>query len=237
MDLQYQHKPDLCALLINTYFEHTQDYTGLTLLKFYQCYRAMVRAKIASFQIQQTLAAEDNLIALQNYISLAHAYTLPSHPTLTITFGLSGSGKTVYTQKLLVETGAIRLRSDIVRTTLSAQNTNKYNIETTKAVYHKLAEIAEMLLETGYSVIIDATNLKRWQREIFSKIAQRLQIPFQMISFDVPIEVLRERITQRLQSANDASEATIDVLEMQLKELEPLTDIEKSCTKESTTSF
>ena len=42
MDLQEQQRPDLAFLFLNTYLQHTGDYAGLKLMRFYLVYRAMV---------------------------------------------------------------------------------------------------------------------------------------------------------------------------------------------------
>lgn len=53
MDLDRSGVSDLGHYLINCYCERTLDYEGLLLLRFYQCYRAMVRAKVAAFQSKE----------------------------------------------------------------------------------------------------------------------------------------------------------------------------------------
>ncbi|NIQ13728.1 MAG: AAA family ATPase, partial [Candidatus Dadabacteria bacterium] len=50
-----------------------------------------------------------------HYLDLAYQYIHPTNPALIITHGLSASGKTTCTQKILEELGAVRIRSDIER--------------------------------------------------------------------------------------------------------------------------
>lgn len=51
-------------------------------------------------------------------------------------------------------------------------------------------------------------------------LAKELKVEFQILTCDAPMDVLRERIMHR---RNDVSEATIDVLEYQMKIHDPLT--------------
>lgn len=222
MDLQHQDYPILSHALINTYLEYTQDYAAIKLLTFYQCYRAMVRAKVAAFQAHP---------ALEAYLRLAESFTQPqSVPTLTIAFGVSGSGKTFYTQDLLLKTRAICLRSDVIRKFLGLAHTARYNLETTHTVYNKMAEYAQMCLQAGYSVIIDATCLQAWERDIFYQLSVRLKISFQILAFNVPVPILEQRIQARLAQGNDFSEADISVLKKQLTAIEPLSALENTFT-------
>ena len=220
MDLERFSYQDLSHLLINRYCEKTFDYEGISLLRFYQCYRAMVRAKVSAFQLEMKLSEEKKLALekdLDHFITLAEHYTKSSSPTLTITFGVSGSGKTFESQKLFLKTGAIRLRSDLFRLQLFPEATHRYSEQATKAVYSALVEKAALLLQAGYSVIIDAACLKQWQRDLFLNLSKALNISFHILALNAPIDVLQERIKTREAQQNDASEATLEVLKKTIK--------------------
>ena len=77
--------------------------------------------------------------------------------------------------------------------------------------------LAEQLLRSQFNVIIDATFLLKWQREIFKDLANRLQVPFRILAFDADLSRLRRRVAQRLSNSHDASDADLEVLESQLK--------------------
>lgn len=227
MDLDRYSASDLGHYLINRYCERTLDYEGLLLLRFYQCYRAMVRAKITAFQLEIPHTAEQKEKLqqdLKQFFDLAERYTQPLCASLTITCGVSGSGKTYESQKLLMKSGAIRLRSDVFRLSLFSNKKERYTQAATQKVYQTLLEQAEMLLHAGYPVIIDAACLKREQRELFFDLAQKLQITFHILALDAPSALLYERIQQR---ANDPSEATIEIVDKQIKEQDPLSEDEK----------
>lgn len=231
MDLDYHQRPDFASLFINQYLEMTGDYAGMTLLRFYQCYRAMVRAKIAAIEFQQSQDRQF-LKEFSKYLSLAKSYTLSCQPKLTLTCGPSGSGKTLYSGFLLQQQFYIRVRSDIVRKKFYSHLANKnqhglYSQDITQKVYRALAEIAQILLEAKLSVIVDATFLTHFQRQIFVDLASRLHVHLQLLLFETPREILVRRIKARLENRQDVSEATEEVLALQLASLEPLTESEK----------
>jgi uncharacterized protein len=53
-------------------------------------------------------------------------------------------------------------------------------------------------------------------------------VPFHILACEAPLDVLRQRITERQASGLDASEATLAVLEQQLGWLEPLSPTERA---------
>jgi predicted kinase len=89
-------------------------------------------------------------------------------------------------------------------------------------VYQHLAALARELLQRGENVIVDSTNLKLWQRELFYSVAQAAGSHCVLLYFSAPKDVLQRRIAQRRAQANDASEADGDVLKWQLAEQEPI---------------
>lgn len=230
MDLEHHDLAPMASYLLDQYCAQTNDYAGIALLNFYKCYRALVRAKVAALQITQhpdkNAYLEKDLGAL---IALAHTYTQTRQPTLTLTHGVSGSGKSVYTETLLMKTGAIRLRSDAIRKHLFQGA--RYSKKTTEAVYSTLYTLAEVLLAAGHSVIIDATFLTQAQRAPFFQLAEKQGTPITLLSFDAPTEILIERIRERLVRKKDISEADETVLIKQLALKEPLTEQELAVTQ------
>ncbi|MFI4937599.1 MAG: AAA family ATPase, partial [Candidatus Berkiellales bacterium] len=234
MDLHHQRYSELSHLFINQYLEASQDYEGIALLPFYECYRAMVRAKVMGLQINQ-LPRDPALRSkyqeeLRDFLTLTQQFIQPKAPQLTITFGLSGSGKTVYTEQLLMQSGALRLRSDVIRKKLFGHEPKAalYSIETTQQLFSHLVNTATILLNAQRAVIIDATFIKRWQRQHFLELAKAFSIPLKILAFDVPLNELQQRIRQRLQQGKDASDADLAVLTSQLQEIEPLTAEEQA---------
>jgi len=240
MDLDDHQQKTLSRHLLNRYLSLTGDYHGLTTLRFYQVYRAMVRAKVASLRLAQTADANETkngLEEIHNYIQIAENYTQPSPVNLIITRGLSGSGKSYLAQQLALNADLIHLRSDIERKRLfglgetdrsdSHINTGIYQRDATHATYEQLYTLAETCLTNGFSIIVDATFLQHSQRALFLALAQQLKCHFRILDCQTTPDIMRQRIQQREQQGTDASEANLQVLEEQLKKQHPLDSNEK----------
>ncbi|MCA9099214.1 MAG: AAA family ATPase, partial [Planctomycetaceae bacterium] len=225
MDLDDHGRADLRRRFLNKYLEETGDFGCLLVLRFYEAYRAAVRAKVDLLRLQQGVESrlEETQIVEEwhRYLDLAESYAEPTAPRLIITHGLSGSGKTFGTERLLDQIDAIRIRSDIERHrgSQTRAESDRYSDRARDAVYDRLADLANEILRAGYSVIVDATFLRFRQRQQFLALAQQWKIPFEILPFDADIDTLRARIRSR---QGDASEATVAVLEEQIKSREPL---------------
>ncbi len=238
MDLQDREQPHLANRFLNTYLESTGDYAGLSVLKFYLCYRAMVRAKVDALRLEQKniLASEEehSLAEFSSYLELAVTYTQAVKPKLIVMRGVSASGKSTVSQQLLDATGAIRIRSDVERKRLfnmleanasTEINAGIYSAQASQQTYTKLLELAEAVIRSGYSVIVDAAFLDAAQRKPFYRLAGSLAVPYIILDVTAPVEVLRKRIVQRKQGVSDAD---LGVLEHQLANSQPLHEAEMS---------
>ncbi len=234
MDLLARGHADRAWLFLNLWLEQTGDYAGLVLLRFYAVYRAMVRVKVAALRAGQTAGAERDaaLGEAHTLLDLATALTRPRPVRLDITHGLSGSGKTTVTRRLMQAPGAIRVRSDVERKRMAGLDALAksgagvgealYAADATQRTYHYLAELAGQLLDAGWPVIVDATFTARWQRELLRDTARAHRAEFRILDFPVPVATLRERIVARARAGGDASEADLGVLQHQLDTEEPL---------------
>lgn len=231
MDLEERGRPDFGHRFLNRYLEISGDYGGLPLLPFYQVYRALVRAKVASIRASQEdpRARRREMATCEKYLDYAERVARPREPRLILLHGLSGSGKSWVAQILLEDTGAIRLRSDVERKRLhglaplarsgSSMTAGIYGEEQTLATYRRLADLAGQVLAAGYPVIVDAASLKAWQRELFRQLARERRIPFLLLDCRACENTLRQRLRSR---SADASEADVAVLEHQILSQDPL---------------
>lgn len=239
MDLDYRGFKPYAWRLLNTYLQQTGDYPGLNILRYYLVYRALVRAKVALLSEQQLSDNAERQRKHEEYtrhIALAERYTQPAKPVLLITHGFSGSGKSHHARKLAEEIGAVHLRSDIERKRLfgfaALDDTNSeagsgiYTADAGRKAYEHLAETAKALLQDGYHVIVDATFLQSSQRRLFLDLAESLKVPLLILDFTASPAALAYRIQQRQQQQDDASEASIEILKMQLVAPEVLTEYE-----------
>jgi aminoglycoside phosphotransferase family enzyme/adenylate kinase family enzyme len=235
MDLQQRGFPNLAYRFLNRYLSKGGDYQGIALLPYYLVYRALVRCKVALLRWQQHQNPQDFQEA-QTYADLATRYSLPKPARLLITHGYSGSGKSTLSAQLAENSSMIHLRSDVERqrllnkarqnTTNNELNQGLYTPEKVLFIYQKLAELAATSLQAGFSVLIDAAFLQSSQRELFAQLASNKKIAFAILDFYAPEQELKRRISQRQHSGTDASEATLAVLEHQLKTAQPLTAVE-----------
>jgi aminoglycoside phosphotransferase family enzyme/predicted kinase len=236
MDLMDRGRADFASRFLNVYLEASDDYGGLEVLRFYRVYRAMVRAKVHALRAAQEgigAAEHERLIAASgDYLELAQRCAQDSQPAIVLMHGLSGSGKSVLAQSLAARVGAIRLRSDVERKRIcglaplassgSSLASGLYSTELTEATYHRLLDLARLGTNAGYPVIVDATFLKRWQRDVFRREANARGMPFVIVDVTAPEATLRERIAARLAAGGDPSEADLSVLTHQLAQNETL---------------
>jgi hypothetical protein len=242
MDLAVRGREDFGWRFVNRYLEHTGDYEGVRLVRYYLVYRALVRAKVAAMRAAQPDAGERERQSLadkcRHHLALAQRFALGAQPVLVIHHGLSGSGKTACSQAVLETLGAIRIRSDVERKrqhglaatepAAAAVGEGIYRRTATLATYARLAGLARACLAGGYPTLIDAAFLERGQREAFRALARELGVPFRIAWFRAPVDVLRERVAQRARRGDDASDAGLAVLDHQLRSIEPLTAEEEA---------
>ena len=242
MDLAERGRPDFGARFRNLYLEETGDYRGLTVLRWYLVYRALVRAKVAVLRAAQSPADSPErrqpLADAEAYIRLAEDFVRPTVPRLLITCGVSGSGKTFGTQPLVDQLGMIRVRSDVERKRLaglpalavsgSGVGTGLYTAEYGRRTKDRLLECAEAIVTAGWSAIIDATFLQFEDRQRFRAAAMRWGVPLVILPFEVDRTTLETRVTARAREGADASEAGLEVLRRQRASREPLRESERA---------
>ncbi len=250
MDLDYHQRRDLARVFLDNWLRQTGDYYGLRLLRYYKVYRATVRAKVFALRCREQRPGDagNDCLAAYGYLELASGYTREAHRgPIIITHGLSACGKTHVTSLLLEIVPAIRVRSDIERkrlfglaTTAHRQNGVKEGIYSTDAddqTYDQLADLAQNIVEAGYPAILDATWLHHRHRQAIYKLGEKLGVPVVILHVTAPEPVLRSRITKRSTTGKDASDATGEVLDHQLKTIEALDEHEQSITVNIDTSL
>ncbi len=237
MDLLHLGYHAYAYRFLNRYLQHTGDYCGTALLRYYLSYRALVRAKVILLRSAQNIDATSCARIHSEYsafANLAERFTKPDQKALIITHGFSGSGKSTYASQLAEQIGALQIRSDIERKRLfgysSQANTGSgigsgiYTHEAETKTYNHLADLADVVLEASFPIIIDAAFLKAEHRKLFQQLAGKCAAKFVIIDFQLCAETLCQRIKQR---HHDPSEATIEVLRQQQQTAQPLSQDEK----------
>ncbi len=215
------------SVLFNQYLLQTGDVDGLPLLPLFLATRAAVRAKtsIASARLEEDADArrafEDRA---REYLKLAVRLGTPVAPRLVAVGGRSGSGKSTLAAALAPAIGgapgAVVLRSDVLRKLLLHRapeehlGADGYTAAVTARVYGAMAGRAADILARGWSVIADATWLDAAAREGIEAVAVGAGVPFDGLWLEAPTSLAAGRLERRV---NDASDATADVLDLQLR--------------------
>lgn len=243
MDLEDKQLTSNANLFVNRYVQQTGDFAGLHVLAYYKAYRAVVRAKIALFVRMQANDPESQAIHWQSYKSCAHLaeqYCTPARPQLVITHGLTASGKTTVAEKLVANAGFIHISSDFERKRLlglAANSQNKSDVyggiyapDVTEKVYEHLLNTAQVILQTGHSVIVDATFIKQHHRKQFSRLAAAENVSFNIVHTYADEKQLIAWLNARQQESNQVSEAREDIYHALKANVESLTDEESAQT-------
>jgi gluconokinase len=146
---------------------------------------------------------------------------------VVILIGFSGSGKS-YIAKFLEKYGYKVLRSDVIRKELAGLKPTEsakapfgkgiYSEDMTEKVYKEMVKRAKDIVAKGGKVVLDASFLKRWQRELVLR-----NFPTATFLWAVaPDEVIIERLKKR---KGDVSDADVSVFQKQKKIFESPTEL------------
>ena len=229
MDLRARGHGDLATALLDGWLAVSGDFDALGVLRFYEVYRACVRAKVAAIRLGQSPAGRAALEdELGRYVQAASRATTPARPCLVLTTGVSGSGKSWLAERLLAPLDAVRIRSDVERKRLAGlapearSGGSIYSEEMNRRTYDRLASLADTALRDGFSVVVDAASLKAGERRAFRQLAGALGVPFRLLEVSAAADTLVRRVAERASRSTDPSEATAEVLSLQLEAREPL---------------
>lgn len=228
IDLLDHQQPALAGWLLSSWLESSGDYAALSVFRFYSVYRTVVRALVAALQGKVTQVARE--------VATARSLVSPRQPTLSITHGWSGSGKTTAAAALVradPHGGTVRVRADVERKRLhglsaltnsaSGVNTGIYSDDAHRRTYDVLFDAAVTSVRNGWSIVVDAAFLRASDRARFAELAATTGCRFAIVDCAAPLSVLQDRIRER---SGDASEATLDVLAAQVAAEEPLSAAE-----------
>lgn len=241
MDLRHRRRNDLGARLLQEWLDWNGDHAGLPLLPWYQAYRALVRAKVAGLRLSQPSLQPAEAKALERdlaaYVHQASEVMRPRRPALLVTHGVSGCGKS-HAASLLRSRGWLHLRSDVERLRLFGRwgvrpearppAAEPYAEMVSSHLYDTvLAGAAAAALDAGEAVVVDATFLRRDQRQRFRALARQAGAGFGILAPEVSPGEARRRIAARRLAGGDPSQADDAVLTEQLQRIEPLTPEER----------
>ena len=231
MDLKARGRADLAAEVVSSWVEATGDHESLAVLPIYEAYRAIVRASIAAIRGGQGDGAARG--EAFEYLDLAERLAVGEPPAMIVTCGMSGSGKSTVAAELVGPLAGVRIRSDVERKRLAGlRPTDRpadavatealYDESCTRRVYDRLATLAGTVLDAGRTVVVDATCIKRWQRDRLAAVALDRGVPLIWVVFDLPTEAVLARLATRQAAGGDPSDASVAVVRRQLAASEPL---------------
>ncbi len=235
MDLDRYGRADLSRKFVEAYVEAGGDSGLARLLNFYKCYRAYVRGKVECFKYDDPYLADKEHImnTARGYFSLAVRYTR-QRPQLIIICGLVGTGKSTTAQSLSRRLGYDVLSSDVIRKTLAGVplkeqhfdefQSGLYSTDFTRRTYDELFRQSQALLREGKSVVLDASFMRRADREKAAAIAYEHQADFKVIECTLDEKTARERLDRRVRRGS-VSDGRWEIYESQRQAFEPVCEL------------
>jgi aminoglycoside phosphotransferase family enzyme/predicted kinase len=219
MELDGASRSDLSQAFVDAYIAATGDEALRELLPFYLCYRACVRGKVLSFQLDEPeISAEQRELSRQQAMELfslaAHYAQGPTSPVLIMVGGLMGTGKSTVAHALQQESGWTLLSSDTLRKRLArldpaqpqpdAFGQGVYRPEWTSRTYDALRTEASAVLAQGRSVLLDASFIRRTSRQMMESVARTYGATILFVECICPPETTLERLAQRWSTRTEA---------------------------------
>jgi uncharacterized protein len=221
MELDGISRNDLSRNFLDAYIEATGDTALREILPFYLSYRACVRGKVSSFQIDEpeVPATQRQLMrdsATELFAQAAYYAHGPVQPVVMLIGGLMGTGKSTLAARLHHELGWTLLSSDVTRKRLAqrlpaqplehAFGQGLYTAEWNERTYAALREEMSGALTGGRSVLLDASFIRRTDRQAIEReaLAHGAQVFF--IECASPPELTLQRLAQRWRQRTGAGE-------------------------------
>ena len=237
MDLDHFGRADLRQAFVFEYIRKSGDAGLCELLRFYQAYRAHIRAKVACFKLDDPFVPADEkaaeLAKAQAYFDLELSYTRHK-PQLFIMVGFTGCGKSSLATELARHLGAFYISSDLTRKKIAGISPTAhggdvvdlglYSPEMTEKVYAAMMEEAEQALAMWHTVILDASFLKRAAREKAVDMARSHNAQFLIVECQLNESELKKRLEKRL-AGTSVSDGTWQVYLSQKPKFEPVTEV------------
>jgi len=155
-------------------------------------------------------------------------------PFLVMICGLTGSGKSTLGRELSERTGMAVINSDVIRKSIAGKSGRQfaaygegiYSATMTARTYKKLARAAEQLIAQGKGAILDASFVRRAQREKLVRLAGKHNIPLLLIHCSASEPTTQERLARRQAQGQDVSDGRWEVFLRQKDAFESFDDID-----------
>jgi uncharacterized protein len=225
MDLSVRGGEPLVKQFLRRYLAKMADGDMPTLLPFYQCYRALVRAKVHALRLGKWNDES------ARYFEFAKRFRWHRfQPFLLLVSGFTGSGKSTLAQALGARLEMKVINSDEVRKRISGKqgaeivplNEGIYSLAMTENTYDSMAAEANEEIAAGRGVILDGTFGQRVQREKFVTLARRENVPLLVIRCLASETTIAERLRSRAVAGESISDGRWEIYVAQKAAYEPM---------------
>jgi aminoglycoside phosphotransferase family enzyme/predicted kinase len=239
MDLDFEGFSEIAEYLINFYAQYANDADLFVLIDFYKCYRALVRTKVNCLRLEDSSIGDWRRSRIHReidrYMDLAYEYALQfTRPTLWIVCGLPASGKSTISNELSRILNIKVFCSDLVRKELFGLEPHDvmdvpfekgiYSKGASSLTYGQLLLLAQEEIETGDSVILDATFSTPHQRGEALRLARDMDANIVFVECLSPVNLSKARLMKR-RNGISVSDARLQHFEQLKKRFEPLNEI------------
>jgi len=240
MDLGWHGRRDLKERLLAAYAREAGDYDLYGLVDFYESYRAYVRAKVNALSLASSSLAHAARARVEaearRYLLAALAAERPAldAPRLIAVGGLIASGKSNLAEAIGARLAAPVISSDPTRKQLLGVTPTTplrdepwqaaYSPQVTEHVYAELSRRARVVLDSGRSVVLDATFASRVQRGLARELARGAGASFSFIECRAGEIATRERLAARSLGAS-VSDGRIEIYAQLAARYEAVTEL------------
>jgi predicted kinase len=239
MDLDFRGYRRFADELVSQYLASSGgDETFTAVLNFYRVYRAYVRGKVDSLQLDEPeigLAQRDEAASrARRYFDLAATVaSRPAQRLLVVMCGLSGTGKSFVAGALAGRLGCALTSTDAIRHDAeqalgpAGYGEAGYTERDRDRVYESLCARADEHLAAGVGVVLDGTFMDRRHRDLARRVAERSQSPAFFVEITADDRTVRERLAAR-DASGSVSDARWDTYVEQRARFDPLDDVPPS---------
>ena len=225
MDLDHKGRPDLAREFVTRIASDLNDDGFVQLMNFYKCYRAYVRGKVESLHSVASAAPEaereTSAEYARRYFNLALQYVIAgSQPMALIVMGRIASGKSTLAHALGTELDWEVYSSDYIRKKTAgyplyerrsaAARHHLYSADMTRQTYDHLLRSAVTKLNSGRSLILDATFARAEQRDLLIKRLGKGEFNWCVLEAHTSNIVAKKRLRDREASSNEVSDARLE---------------------------
>jgi predicted kinase len=241
MDLAWHGHVDLAERLLAGYARESDDYDLYSVVNFYESYRAFVRGKVSALlaadEETSSLARERARREARRYFLLSVAFERPplASPRVVAVGGMIASGKSTAANAIGELLAAPVISSDRTRKHLMGKSPTEsmqsepwsraYSEASTENVYAELFRRAEVVVDSGRPVVVDASFRTRAMRQSIRKVATEHGVPFSFVECVSPREVYLARLKRRERGGPHESDARSDLLDEFMEKYEPVVEL------------